>query len=152
MEHLINYINDEYLYEYLETLISDPTTDETVLREVFETWNIPSHLIPLVLTTTKPIPAPTPAEIPKMQDLSALFQEERKPIRHSHVPSDIKRKILNSYDLRPITMAPCNPTLPDSPKTNNKNKIRYHNNQIVTNKGEKYVDFAKQNSNSKASS
>ena len=152
MEHIIDFITDEYVYSYLESLLSDPTTDEATLHDVFETWNIPTHLIPKILLTNHQ-PAPEPAHIsihiPKSLDMTSLFQEEQRTPRQSHVPQDIKRKILNSYDLRPITIAPCNPTLPQSPKAN---KVRYHNNQIVTNKGEKYVDLAKQTANSTASS
>lgn len=151
MQHLVDLINDEYLYDYMEALLADPTTDESILKEVFETWGFPAHLLPTVISSRKlilsPQPAPAPAtnHIPKTQDLSSLFSsEERKPIRHSHVPPEIKRTILNSYDLRPITTAPCNPTLQVSPSDKTKNKIRYHNNQIVTNKGEKYIDLTKQ--------
>lgn len=141
MEYLIDYIQDEYLYEYMESLLADPKIDRTILNEVFETWGFPIEILDKIMPNK--IENKDNKEVTPYYALNSIKNVKNTDFVHkkSFLPLDLKKPILEKYDLRPINDKPYNPIIINN--DNKTSKIRYHNNIIVSNKGEKYIDLSK---------
>ena len=139
MEYIIEYLQDEYQYDYVKAVLDNLGDDPDCVADMLDILGIPRDLVSKLLKQpSSSLAEPQEYVLPPI----SFPPTEPRTKRVSLIEPEIKESIVKQYCYVPATTNTSNIS-PIGSQNENQSKVRYHNNQIVTNKGEKYVDMLK---------